>query len=117
MLDGFFQGWPRPHSGATLRKILDGSRYVWLAVEDGNVVGFINAISDGHFAAFVPLLEVRPEFRGRGIGSELVRRMIDTLRDHYSVDLVCDADVIPFYERMGLARLTAMASRNYRFGD
>lgn len=117
MLEGFFQGWPRPHSGDTLLKILEGSRYVWLAVEDGSVVGFINAISDGHFAAFVPLLEVRPETRGRGIGTELVKRMMETLRDHYSIDLVCDAHVVPFYERIGLSRLTAMASRNYRFGD
>lgn len=117
MLDGYFKGWSREHSGETLYRVLEGSRFIWLAVEDDRVVGFINAIGDGFFSAFIPLLEVLPEAQGRGIGTELVRRMLDTLKDHYSVDLVCEDYLVSFYERLGLTRLTAMASRNYRFGD
>ena len=36
----------------------------------------------------VPLLEALPEYRGRGIGSELVRRMLEKLDDLYMVDLL-----------------------------
>ena len=84
-LTGFFVGWPSPPSSATHLEMLRGSAAVVLAVDDatGRVVGFINAISDGVLAAFIPLLEVLPAYQGRGIGSELARRMLarlDSLR-------------------------------------
>lgn len=50
-----------------------------LAVEDGQVVGFVNAISDGGLTAYIPLLEVRREWRGRGIASQLVNRLLEQL--------------------------------------
>ena len=112
-LEGFFEGWPNPPSPARHLQLLHGSAHVVLAIEAGSdrVLGFINALSDGTLSAFVPLLEVRPECRRHGIGSELVRRMLDRLADHYSIDLMCDADVMPFYERLGLSRMGGMAIR------
>ena len=29
------------------------------------------------------------------------------------IDLICDADVQPFYERLGMTRYSAMIIRNY----
>ena len=112
---GFFDGWPFPPSEETFLRILRGSAHVVLAVdeESGEVVGFITAISDGVLSAFIPLLEVRRDRRGTGIGSELVRRMLAKLDDLYMVDLTCDAGVQPFYERLGMQRFTAMVRRNY----
>ena len=112
-LRGFFEGWPSPPSPAKHLEILHGSYRVVLAREAGAppVVGFVNAISDGALSAFVPLLEVLPAHRGRGIGTELVRRMLDELSDLYSIDLVCDADLGPFYKRFGMQPLHAMALR------
>jgi predicted N-acetyltransferase YhbS len=52
-------------------------------------------------------------YRKQGIGAELVRRMLDTLKAIYMVDLVCDPDVQPFYERLGMRRYSAMIVRNY----
>ena len=112
MLSGFFVGWPQPPSPAGHLAILRGSSHVITATKDGAVVGFINALSDGLMAAFIPLLEVRPDHQGQGIGSELVRRMLDLLAPLYSVDVVCDPNVAPFYERLGLQALTGMAWRN-----
>jgi ribosomal protein S18 acetylase RimI-like enzyme len=47
------------------------------------VVGFINAISDGLATAFLPWLEVLPDYQGRGIGRELTKRMLAELADLY----------------------------------
>lgn len=114
-LTGFFQGWPSPPTAEALLKVLRASSHAILAVDDdGTVAGFINALTDGRLAAYIPLLEVRPSHRGRGIGSELVRRMLDVLGDVYMTDLVCDDDLAPFYERLGLIRLAGMARRNVR---
>ena len=41
-----------------------------------------------------------------------MRQMLGLLADLYMVDLICDDDVAPFYERHGLVRLTGMARRN-----
>ena len=114
-LHGFFEGWPDPPSPEAHLEILRGSYRVVLAVDDtsGDVVGFVNAVSDGRLAAYVPLLEVRPSHRGRGLGTELVRRLVERLRHLYMVDVVCDESVAPFYDRLGFARLVGMARRHY----
>lgn len=112
-LEGFCVGWGHPLDGEQLLRVLRGSYRVILAVEGEQVVGFINAISDGVLSAFLPLLEVRPEFQRRGIGTEMARRMIEELAGLYMVDLCCDESVVPFYERLGLIRVEGMVKRNY----
>lgn len=113
MLRGFFVGWPNPPSPETHLQILHTSYAVVLAVDEGRVVGFVNAISDGLLSAFVPLLEVLPERQGEKIGSELMRRMREKLSRLYSIDLVCDPHVQPFYERLGWLKSVGMSLRNY----
>jgi ribosomal protein S18 acetylase RimI-like enzyme len=113
-LVGFFAGWPaRPSQGRYLR-LLQGSDHVVLALdsETGRVVGFVTAVADGSLSAFIPLLEVLPAYRGRGIGSELVRRMLALLEGTYMVDLCCDEELAPFYERFGMHRLVGMGLRD-----
>jgi GNAT superfamily N-acetyltransferase len=101
-LRGFFVGWPTPPSPERHAELLRSSHAVELALEDGRVIGFVTAVSDGVLSAYVPLLEVLPEWQGRGIGTELMRRLLDRLRGLYMVDLCCDAELEPFYRRLGL---------------
>ena len=54
-----------------------------------------------------------PDYPERGIGTELVRRMLELLEDRYMVDLGCDEDLVPFYERFGMSRGIGMAIRNH----
>jgi ribosomal protein S18 acetylase RimI-like enzyme len=114
-LHGFFVGWPKRPSPETHLRILRAAHRIVLAVDSGtgNVVGFINAIGDGILSAYIPLLEVLPQYQGRGIGSELVRRMLTALGSLYMIDLTCDPGLQPFYERLGLRRATGMMHRNY----
>jgi len=85
---------------------------VVLAIDDspGRVVGFVNMISDGVLKAFIPWLEVLPEYQGRGVGTELMRRVLDCQR-MYSIDLVCDEPLLPFYARLGMARIPGAGIR------
>lgn len=115
MLQGFFVGWPNPPSSETHLRLLQRSYRVILAVDDqtNRVVGFVNAISDGTLCAYIPLLEVLPEYQMQGIGDELVRRILWALDGLYMVDLICDRRLQPFYEQMGMMRATGMMLRNY----
>ena len=114
-IQGFFEGWPDPPSPETHLRLLTNSDQVVLAVDSnsGDVIGFITAISDNVLSAYIPLLEVRPEYRGRGIGRELVRRMLDRLSPLYMIDLSCDPDLQPFYASLGMHPATGMRVRNY----
>ena len=102
--------------------MLGGSDHVVLALDEdgGTVVGFIAAISDGVLCAFVSSLQVLPAYGGRGIGSELVRRMLEKLDGHYVVSLTCDPKLQPFYERFGMrpsgGMLLLNRDRHSRFG-
>lgn len=111
-LAGFFDGWPSPPLPEKHLALLHGSSHVVLAEEAGRIVGFVTAISDGVLAAYIPLLEVRREWRGRGVGTELVRRLLAELEGLYMVDVVCDPDLIAFYERFGLVPVVGLVRRN-----
>lgn len=111
---GFFVGWPNPPLPATHYRILANSAAIVLArSDDGNVVGFITAISDGVSCAYIPHLEVLPAYQGQGIGTTLVRRMLEKLNQLYMIDLVCDPELQPFYERLGMRAVVGMVIRNY----
>ena len=112
---GFFAGWPNPPSPETHLRLLHGSDAVELAIDGatGQVIGYITALSDGVLFAYISSLEVLPTYHGRGIGTELTRRMLERLRRLYAVDLLCDPDVQPFYARLGLRPTTGMLLRNY----
>jgi ribosomal protein S18 acetylase RimI-like enzyme len=134
MLHGFFEGWRRSVSPEDHLELLRRSDHVVLALDDSpnvqtpdtdpapdaaatpdvvadRVVGFITAISDGVLAAYIPLLEVLPDYRGRGIGTELARRLLHRLNGLYMVDVMCDCNVQPFYERLGMLPSTGMVIR------
>lgn len=51
-----------------------------------------------------PLFTIE-EYRGKGIGSDLIRYSLDIAKvlDHKRVFLQCDKELIPFYERLGFS--------------
>lgn len=113
-LQGFFLGWPNPPTPDTHLRILQGSYGVLLALnENGAVVGFITAISDGVSAAYIPHLEVLPDYQHQGIGSQLMQLMLEKLRHLYMIDLTCDPDLQPFYAQFGMQPHNAMIVRHY----
>lgn len=100
-LQGFFAGWPHPPSPAQHLTILQNSSHVVLALDGEQVVGFINALSDGLLSAYIPLLEVLPAYQRQGIGTALLRQLLDRLQSYYAIDLICDPALQPFYEQAG----------------
>jgi len=115
LADGFFVGWPNPPSCATHLKILQNSYVAYVAIDmaTDKVVGFINAISDGVLSAYIPLLEVLPEYQGRGIGNRLVQLLLTDLGGLYMIDVLCDEDIQPFYVKFGGLCSQGVVFRNY----
>lgn len=84
MLKGFFVGWPKAPNEKTHLQLLRNSSNVVLAIDEAQnrVVGFITAISDGILSAYIPFLEVLPNYQNRGIGKELTEKNVCTIREY-----------------------------------
>ena len=112
-INGFFIGWSNPPSNETFLKLFQGSYRVVVALDNKKVIGFISAISDGVLCAYIPLLEVLPEYQSKGIGQKLLSRMKEELSHLYMIDLLCDEELLPYYEKQGMIKATGAIIRNY----
>jgi len=74
---------------------------------EGEVVGMGRAISDGVSDAYIQDVVVLQQWRGHGIGAELIRRLTRTLRQRKIgwVGLVAEPGTRRFYERLGYGHL------------
>jgi ribosomal protein S18 acetylase RimI-like enzyme len=115
-LQGFFVGWPSHPNPETHLRMLQNSYKVVVALDeeaDDRVVGFITAISDGVLSAYIPFLEVLPDYQNKGIGKKLVTYMLDELKEIYMIDLICDVNLQPYYEKFNMFKASGMIVRNY----
>lgn len=113
-LEGFFEDWKSHPDKQVHYKILQNSYQIWLAIREKKCVGFINALSDGIFYAYIPFIEVLPEYRNKGIGSILLNKMKSSLVDMYAIDIVCDDDLVPYYKNHKFKKVNGMVIRNYQ---
>jgi ribosomal protein S18 acetylase RimI-like enzyme len=95
-------GWQRRTAARNrLAQLVSGSLWVVSAWEGDRLVGFARAISDGAFNAYISTVAVLPEFQRRGIGRELVRRLVGG-RDGIQFVLHANDNAYPFYLHIGL---------------
>lgn len=69
--------WARGRSLDTMATALAGSARLVGLYRDGAQVGFARAVSDGATYAYLADVYVLREHRGRGLGLELVREIVD----------------------------------------
>jgi len=79
---------------------------VWVAEQDGAIVGMC-ALEDRGARWTLEHVWVEPRFHRRSVGTQLVRRALETARGHHAriVELLADPYATGFYERLG-AKLT-----------
>ena len=116
-LDCFFRGWKSPPSLKMKEKLLNGTDLIVTAREDGNLVGFVTAISDGAMHAFISLVEVLETHQGKGIGSHLMRRVVDYFKGYYDIVLITDPDKALFYKKHGFHEVYSMYIRDFKYEE
>ena len=94
-------GWSKGLADAArFEAMLKGADRTVVACEDGRVVGFARAICDGAYNGYISTVAVARDRRGRGIGRELIRRLVgdDT---HITWVLRAGHGSEGFWEKMG----------------
>lgn len=114
-LEGFLAHWDFTPPGGTLLTMLKQSTMVILArdLASSRVCGYVTGLSDGVVCGYISALEVRPEFRNRGIGSALLSKMTERL-DVFGVYLSCAPSMLEFYKSRGFSSVTGMCKRKSR---
>jgi ribosomal protein S18 acetylase RimI-like enzyme len=117
-LEGFLAHWDFTPPANTLLRMLKGSSVVILArdPESSQICGYVAALTDHVAFAYITAIEVRPEYRKRGIGTALLNRMTERL-SVYGTYLSCAPALIPFYESAGFKRVAGMAKRRLPAAD
>jgi ribosomal protein S18 acetylase RimI-like enzyme len=94
-------GWEdRASDLARVKAAVDGSRWIVSAWDGSRLVGFCRAFTDGAFTAYVSWVAVLPEYQRRGVGRELVSRLMEG-RERIAFVLHARAAVHPFYNKLG----------------
>ncbi len=96
--------WSSAEKPMALHKGLLASHSLVTAWDTGLLVGLGNAISDGHLVVYFPHLVVHPEYQGQGIGTALMKMMMDTYRGFHQQALLADGRAIDFYKKIGFTR-------------
>jgi len=96
--------WSAAKKLESLHKALLNSHSLITAWDRKKLVGLGNAISDGHMVVYYPHLLVLPEYQGRGIGSELMQRLMARYKGFHQHMIVADGRALDFYRKCGFER-------------
>ena len=93
--------WARGRPRETVERLVrEASRVVGI-YRDGGQVGFARAFTDGVSIAYLADVYVLPEFRGRGLGVQLVREIVEGSPFAGRKWLLHTADAHGLYARFG----------------
>ena len=95
---------------ASLKTAFGNSRYVLFAYEDDRLVGVGRALADGIDCSYLCDIALLPSHQGRGLGKQIVERLLELSAGHRKIILYAVPGKEPFYARFGFRRMkTAMA--------
>jgi GNAT superfamily N-acetyltransferase len=99
--------WGRGRSRALTEQAIRGSsRVVGLYAGGGEQVGFARAVCDGAIFGYLADVYVLPSHRGRGLGLELVREVVDGEGARFAANvrwLLHTADAQRLYAKLGFS--------------
>ena len=93
-----------------LKTVFGHSMFVCFAYAGDVLAGAGRALADGLDCAYIADVAVHPEHQGRGLGQEIIRRLVARADGHKKILLYANPGTEGFYRGLGFLRMnTAMA--------
>jgi ribosomal protein S18 acetylase RimI-like enzyme len=97
-------------SPADLKLVFGNSLFRVFAFDEGRLVGAGRALADGRDCSYLCDIAILPDQQGRGLGKDIVARLVRMSAGHRKIILYSVPGREPFYEAFGFRRMnTAMA--------
>ena len=97
-------------SPAWLQSAFTNSMFRCFAYEDEALVGAGRALADGVDCSYICDVAVLPRYQGKGVGKEIISRLIAQSKGHRKIILYAVPGKEAFYKKFGFRRMTtAMA--------
>ena len=90
--------------------------YYHIACYDGEkLIGYVDTVSNGVTDAYIQDLMVDPSYQGRGIGTDLMNRIIAKLKENkiYMISVFYDEKLKNFYGRFGFYQMLCGIMQTY----
>lgn len=95
---------------ADLKVSFANSMFKCFIYDSGKLVAAGRALADGRDCSYICDVAVLPSHQGRGLGRELVSRLVQLSKGHKKIILYAARGKEPFYKKLGFKRMTtAMA--------
>ena len=93
--------WANGRSPEAIEAMLHNT-FTYLTVWQGErLVGFARVLTDDVYRALIDDVVVDSELRSQGVGSSMMRHIMERFGHVEEVMLGCREEVVPFYERLG----------------
>lgn len=98
-----------------LKNAYANSLKIFGAYENEKLIGIIRVVGDGYSIVFVQDIIVLPEYQRHGIGTALLKRVLDTYEHVYQKTLLTDNTerTIQFYKSLGFQMDTEIECRAF----
>ncbi|MDE7172097.1 MAG: GNAT family N-acetyltransferase [Oscillospiraceae bacterium] len=98
-----------------LKNAYANSLKIFGAFANGQLLGIIRVVGDGHSIVFIQDILVFPEYQHQGIGSALISKILELYQNVYQKSLLTDntAKTIQFYQSAGFELDTDIGCRAF----
>ena len=82
----------------------------YFVYDNEKLIGVGRALADGADCSYICDVAIHPNYQGRGLGKEIIERLIEDSKVHKKIILYAVPSKEPFYAKFGFAKMkTAMA--------
>jgi len=93
-----------------LKTVFSNSMYKCFVYHENTLVGVGRALADGIDCSYICDVAIHPAFQGKGIGKDIVNKLVEFSKGHSKIILFASVGKEPFYAKLGFDKMnTAMA--------